>query len=108
EADLNAQGARVRRKLTEELEQLRTQRSALEKEAAKVEHRRRELDQARRANAIVPLLEAFRDATAKVTIARESHSAAKFTAQCAAQAKEEADQRAAEATEAAGECPALS
>src|SRR5207253_1043739 len=27
EADLNAQGARVRRKLTEELEQLRTQRS---------------------------------------------------------------------------------
>ena len=108
EADLNAQDARVRRKLTEELEQLRTQRGALEKEAAKVEHRRRELDQARRASAIVPLLEAFRDAASKVSIARESHSAAERTAQRAAQAKEEADQRAAEATEAARECAPLS
>lgn len=108
DADLLAQDARVRRKLTEELEQLRTQRGALEKDAVKIERLREELEQARRASPIVPRLEAFKAATSRVGATTATHATARSAAEQASAAKAEAAERAERASEAAKQCVELS
>ena len=75
-ADLEAQNARHCRTLTQDVERLRTERVALDKEGPSVERARAELERARRANAIVPRLEAFKTATSKKEGAREAHTIA--------------------------------
>jgi exonuclease SbcC len=107
-ADLLAQDARLRRKHTEEFERLCTQRDALEKDAAKIERLREELDQARRASPIMPRLEAFKTAKSRVGIATDTYTKARSAAKQASIVQAEAQKRATLASEAAKECVALS
>lgn len=107
-ADLLAQDARLRRKHTEEFERLCTQRDALEKDAAKIERLREELDQARRASPIMPRLEAFKTAKSRVGIATDTYTKARSAAKQASIVQAEAEKRATLASEAARECVALS
>jgi DNA repair protein SbcC/Rad50 len=108
DADLEAQDARHRRTLTQDVERLRNERVTLDKEGPSVESARTELERARRANAIVPRLEAFKAATTKMETARDSHTKASGAAERTAAAKGQAADRAAHASEAARECDALS
>lgn len=108
EADLLAQGARVRRTLTEELERLRRQLSVLQEDEARVVRLREELQQARRARAVVPHHDAFRLATSRVGSARTAHTQAIDAAQRATVAKTTAAAQATIASDAAKGCAALS
>lgn len=108
DADLHAQDARVRRAFTEEVERLRAQRSVLEQDAARVERLREELEQARRASAVVPRHDAFKAATARVSSAQTAYDKAIGVAERASAAREKASERAAIASDAAKECVALS
>lgn len=107
-ADRSAQDARRLRDLTQQVEQLRSQRITLEKEAPNVERARVELDMARRASAILPRLEAFKDSQARLASARSALEKATTVAERASQARSEAAQRAERASAAARECDALS
>lgn len=108
EADLEAQDARRRRTLTQDAERLRSDRVALDKEAPNVERARGELERARRANAIVPRLEASKTATSKMEAARDTHAKVRAAGERFAAVKCQAADRAARASEAARECDALS
>ena len=108
DADQEVQDARRRRKLTQDVEHLRSQRASLERETPNIDGLRVELEQARRASAIVPRLEAFRAATSKVETSRQIHTNAGAAAERSTTAKMQATDRAAIASEAAKECDALS
>jgi DNA repair protein SbcC/Rad50 len=108
DADQEVQDARRRRKLTQDVEHHRRQRASLERDTPNIDGLRVELEQARRASAIVPRLEAFRAATSKVETSRQVHTNAGAAAQRATTAKRQATDRAAIASEAAKECDALS
>ncbi|HEX5370483.1 MAG TPA: SMC family ATPase [Dehalococcoidia bacterium] len=108
EADQLAQDARVRRTLTEEVERLRGQRSLLEKDEARVERLREELEQSRRAITVVPHHDAFKLATSRAGSARSAHAQAISAAERATAARTTAAKHAAIASDAAKECIALS
>lgn len=108
EADRLAQDARVRRTLSEEVERLRGQRSLLEEDETRVQRLREELEQARRASAVVPYNDAFKLATSRVGLARTAHTQAASVAERAIAAKANAAEQAAIASDAAKECDGLS
>lgn len=108
EAERLAQDARGRRTLTEQVERLRGQRIVLEKNETKVERLREELEQARRASAVVPYHDAFNLATSRVDSARTAHAEAIRAAEHATAAKANAAEHADIARKAAKECIALS
>jgi exonuclease SbcC len=108
DADKDVQEARSCRKLTQDLEHLRNQRITLEQQTGTVDTLRAELERARRASAIVPRLEAFKSASAKVESAREAHAKAGAAAERAGAGKRLAAERAGVASKAAKECAVLS
>jgi DNA repair protein SbcC/Rad50 len=108
DADVEAQEARFRRTLTEEVERLRSDRSVLEKGAPSIERARTELELARRANVIAPRLEASRAAAARNAALLETHSKVQGDTKRILKLKDEAADRAAAASEAARVCDALS
>ena len=107
-ADTLVQDARRRRALTHEVEQLRSQRDAVEADTTNMERARVELENARRASAINPRLEAFRDATTKMASAQEVHQNAIGVDGRASKARNEAAERSEAAIDAARECDDLS
>jgi len=107
-ADRSAEEARRLRDLTQQVEQLRSQRLALDKEAPNVERARLELDLARRASAILPRLEAFDTSQARLKDARRALEKARAAAERASKARSRAAERSERASAAARECDALS
>ena len=107
-ADTAVQTASRRRAITQEVEQLRSQRAAVEADAANVARARVELEDARRALAIKPRLEAFRDAATKMASAQEAHQNAIGVEEQAANARKGAAERSEAAIDAARECDDLS
>ena len=75
-ADTAVQDARRRRTITHEVEQLRSQRDAVEADATNVQRARVELENSCRALTIKPRLEAFRDAATKMASAQAAHQTA--------------------------------
>lgn len=107
-ADTVVQDARRCRALTQEVEKLRSQRDAVEADATNMERARVELENARRASAIKPRLEAFRDATTKMASAQEVHQNALGVNERASRVRNEAAERSKAAIDAARECDDLS
>ena len=93
-ADVAVRDAQARRRLTLEVEQLRGQRAAIERQAPDVQRARAELAGARRAAAIMPRLEASAQAATRVDQARAALAVAIGDAQ------RTADARASAATDA--------
>ena len=107
-ADTAVQDARRRRAITQEVEQLRSQRDAVEADATNVERARVELENSRRALAIKPRLEAFRDAATKMASAQEAHQTAIGVEEQASKSRKGAAERSEAAIDAARECDDLS
>lgn len=107
-AETMVQDARRRRALTQEVEQLRSQLVAVEANATNVERARVELENSRRALAIKPRLEAFRDAATKMAMAQEAHQNAIGIDEQASNARKGAAERSEAAIDAASECDDLS